>query len=332
MLIPDDQSGVQSENGPKPLQNPLTPLLAQQGYAVIDGALATELERRGADLRDRLWSAKLLIEAPQLIKRVHLDYLEAGADVLITSSYQATLAGFMERGLGRDAACGLIRLSVELALKAREEYWAVVENRGGRNRPLVAASVGPYGAYLADGSEYRGDYGQTEHELIEFHRPQVEILAASQADLLAFETIPSLIEGRALIRLLSKFPDKTAWIAFSCSDGHHVSSGDSFDACAALAETSAQIVAVGANCTAPRHIQSLICDARAVTAKPVIVYPNSGEGWDSASGAWIAEGDRCSIASFAQVWNSAGARLIGGCCRTTPEDIAALRAAMTSVL
>ena len=308
--------------------DPLAHILSAQGFAVLDGALATELERRGADLQDAMWSAKALIEAPDLIRQVHLDYLHAGADIVTTASYQATVKGFMARGLDRVAARKLIGLSAELALDARQEFWADAGNRPGRAWPLVAASVGPYGAYLADGSEYRGDYEITEAQLMNFHRPRVEALAATQADLFAFETIPSLKEGRALIRLLSEFAAKTAWIAFSCRDGNRVSSGDSFAECAALAEKSDQIAAVGVNCTAPRYIRQLIGNARAVTRKPIIAYPNSGEGWDSSARAWLPGEDRCSIATSAREWYDAGAQVIGGCCRTTPADIAEVRAAM----
>ncbi|MBI2332479.1 MAG: homocysteine S-methyltransferase, partial [Chloroflexi bacterium] len=187
--------------------NPIETLLNNQRVAIIDGAMATELERRGCDLNDALWSAKVLLEQPELIRAVHLDYFNAGADFAITASYQATVEGFAQRGLSREQAFDLIKKSVQLAQEARDEFWSKEENRVGRVRPLVAGSVGPYGAYLADGSEYRGDYNLTEDELIAFHRPRVEALIASGADLLACETIPCLIEARALIRLLAEFPN-----------------------------------------------------------------------------------------------------------------------------
>lgn len=175
--------------------NPIETLLQHQPVAIVDGALATELERRGSDLNDDLWSARVLMEQPELIRAVHLDYFHAGADFAITASYQATVEGFARRGLSRDEALALMQRSVQLAQDARDEFWADEKNRVGRLRPLVAGSVGPYGAFLADGSEYRGDYKLTKQELIDFHRPRVEALIAAGADLLACETIPCLIEA-----------------------------------------------------------------------------------------------------------------------------------------
>lgn len=311
--------------------NPLEPHLEQQGYVVLDGALATELERRGADLNDPLWSAKLLIEAPELIKQVHADYLRAAADVITTASYQATLEGFQARGMSAEAAADLIRLSVTLAVEARDEFWSECQDRKDRLRPLVAASVGPYGAFLADGSEYSGDYRLTHDELVEFHRSRLDILSRTPADLIAFETIPSFLEGQALVDLLRDYPGLTAWIAFSCRDGRHVSHGERLMKCAALAESSGQVVAVGINCTAPRYIESLVREARSATRKPIVVYPNSGEGWDAVRGEWIPGVDDMRIGGPATTWYEAGARLIGGCCRTTPDDIAEIRSAMRSV-
>ncbi len=313
---------------PQRSSNPLAPFLAEQGYVVIDGALATELERQGADLDDDLWSAKLLIEDPDLVKRVHTAYLSAGADVIATVSYQATIEGFAARGLSRESAADLLRLSVTLATEARDDFWARSENRTGRMRPLVAASIGPYGAYLADGSEYSGDYGLTQRELADFHRPRLEVLAATEADLFAFETVPSLVEGRAIVDLLPDFPGANAWIAFSCRDGRYVNHGERLAECAAMAESSGQVVAVGVNCTAPGYVESLIAEAASATTKPIVVYPNSGDGWDANAGRWIEASNVMRIGSVAPNWRRAGARIIGGCCRTTPDDIAEIRVAM----
>ncbi|MFN2200253.1 MAG: homocysteine S-methyltransferase [Caldilineaceae bacterium] len=318
--------------GVSPDANPLAPFLNEQGYLILDGALATELERKGADLRDALWSAKLLIEDPGLIKQVHQSYLYAGADVISTASYQATVQGFLARGLTSKEAERLLRLSVKLAVEARDAFWADAANRIERLRPLVAASIGPYGAYLANGAEYTGDYGLSEAELVEFHRTRVEILADTQADLFAFETIPSLAEARAIVALLRDFPDKRAWIAFSCRDGRHVCHGERLSVCTAVADASPQIMATGINCTAPEYIDSLIAEAALGTAKPIVVYPNSGEGWDSAAGEWTGGTELREIAAHAVAWHGAGANLIGGCCRTTPDDIAALRLVMRAAL
>lgn len=303
--------------------------LAVQDILVLDGALATELERRGADLKDPLWSAKLLIERPELIREVHLDYFRAGADVATTASYQATFEGFARRGFSHDEAAALMRRSVALAIEARDAFWAEPANRAGRRRPLVAASVGPYGAMLADGSEYRGYPGVTREQLAAFHRPRLEVLAAAGADLLACETIPCLDEALAIASLLPALqPALPAWISFSCRDGEHVSQGERFADCAAALDGLPGVAAVGLNCTAPEHVPALVAAAQARTRLPIVVYPNSGEQWDAVAKCWHGERDAADFAAQAQRWRRGGARLIGGCCRTGPDEIRALRAAL----
>ena len=301
--------------------NPITSILNRHPALVIDGALATELERRGCDLKDDLWSAKILLEQPESIKQVHLDYFKAGADCAITASYQATVEGFVKRGLNESEALALIKKSVNLAIEARDEFWAAAPNRLGRSKPFVAASVGPYGAFLADGSEYRGNYGLTEEELIDFHRPRMKALIEAGADLLACETIPSLIEAQALAKLFEEFPNVNAWISFTARDETHNSEGQVFADCVRQLENHPQIAALGINCTSPEYITSLIRDAKRETNKPILVYPNSGETYDAASNNWNGNPILASFGDQARDWYEAGARLIGGCCRTTPEDI-----------
>lgn len=293
---------------------------------VLDGALATELERRGCDLDDPLWSARVLIEAPDQIRTVHADYLAAGADVAITASYQASLEGFARRGLDRDAAIGLMQRSVTLAAEARDAFWARPENRSGRPRPLVAASIGPYGAMLADGSEYRGDYKLDEEALIAFHRPRMAAVVAAGADLLACETIPCLAEARALARLVREFTGTWCWFSFSARDGAHLCHGEPLAEAAALLDAHPQVAAVGVNCTAPRFVAALVRAARRRTAKPIVVYPNSGEGYDAERRTWCPAPVDAPFAEQARAWFRAGALIIGGCCRTTPADIRALSA------
>ena len=298
--------------------------LSLQPTIVIDGALATELEHRGYDLKDDLWSAKILLEQPDAIRQLHYDYLKAGADCAITASYQATLEGFMKRGLDAQNARALIQKSVHLAIEARDEFWADKSNRAGRIKPLVAASVGPYGAYLADGSEYRGGYGLSEEQLMDFHRPRMKALIEAGADVLACETIPTPIEAQALVRLLGEFQSIHAWISFSCRDEAHVNEGEPLAECIRQVEASPFVAAVGVNCTSPRFIPSLIREAKKATSKPVLVYPNSGETYDATKSDWDGHPVYESFAQEARVWYEAGARLIGGCCRTTPEDIRAI--------
>lgn len=301
--------------------NPIIPILNNFPALVIDGALATELERRGCDLKDELWSARVLLEQPEIIKRVHLDYFKAGADCAITASYQATIEGLAKRGLQEREAIGLIKKSVQLARDARDEFWADESNRTGRSKPFVAASVGPYGAFLADGSEYRGNYGLTEKELMEFHQARMKALIEAGADLLACETIPSLIEAQALAKLLKEFPNISAWFSFTARDETHISEGQEFAECVQQLADHPQIAAIGINCTSPKFIPSLIHEATQVTKKPVLVYPNSGETYDAAKNDWDGNPVLDSFGEQAREWYKAGARLIGGCCRTTPEDI-----------
>lgn len=307
--------------------NPLETFLRESGFVVLDGALATELARRGANIDDPLWSARVLLDEPQRIEELHFDYFAAGADVAITASYQASFEGFAARGLDRAAATRLLRRSVELAQAARERFVASDAARG-RPRPLVAASVGPWGATLHDGSEYRGDYGLTVRELMEWHAPRLEVLAASGADLLACETIPCLDEVEALVRLLEQYP-MPAWISVSARDGEHISHGESMRDVAAMADSSPHVVATGVNCTPPRFIDSLLGEAGAVTAKPLLCYPNSGERWDAAAGSWRPGACDTDFGEAAQRWYARGARLIGGCCRTGPADVRAIRAALS---
>ena len=304
------------------MHDPIHNFLAQRPLMILDGALATELERRGADLKDPLWSAKCLIERPDLIREVHLDYFRAGADVATTATYQATFEGFARRGIEPAQAARLMREAVSLALAARDEFWAVEANRGDRLRPLVAASIGPYGAMLADGSEYRGRYALDDRALADFHRPRLCALAHIGADLLACETIPGLREARVLANLLGEFPHACAWIAFSCKDGEHNNEGEDIGECVAELERFPQVVAVGVNCTAPQYITPLLRRMRGRTGRPLLIYPNSGEIYDASSKQWSADGGaQQSLGHRAQEWQREGARLIGGCCRTSPSDI-----------
>jgi len=301
--------------------NPIASILDLYPVLVIDGALATELERRGCSLKDALWSAKILLEQSEIIKQVHYDYFKAGADCAITASYQATIEGFAKRGLSEKEAIALIQKSVRLAIEARDEFWADESNRAGRSKPFVAASVGPYGAFLADGSEYRGNYGLSEKELMDFHRPRMKALIEAGADILACETIPCLIEAQAIAKLLKEFPNITAWISFTARDEKHISEGQVFADCVKDLENNTQIAAIGINCTSPKYISSLIHEAKNVTKKPILVYPNSGETYDAAKNDWNGDPVLHSFGEEAREWYHAGARLIGGCCRSTPEDI-----------
>jgi homocysteine S-methyltransferase len=292
---------------------PLEPILAQRGLILLDGGLATELEARGHDLGDDLWSARLLAEDPEEIRAVHRAYREAGADCVITATYQATIAGFGRQGKTEEEAASLLRLSVDLA----------------RGPGLIAASIGPFGAALADGSEYTGDYpGISEQALYDFHASRFRILAESGADLLACETIPSIRETRARARLLDENPGVWAWFSFSCRSATEISDGTPIGECVALLADRERVSAVGVNCTPPRHIEQLIAELSAASKVPIIVYPNSGERYDQASRTWTGTRDPTDFAQAARRWQDAGARVLGGCCRTGPEHIRRMREAL----
>jgi homocysteine S-methyltransferase len=285
------------------------------GAGVLDGGLATRLEARGNDLSSDLWSARLLMDAPEEITAAHADFYAAGAQVAISASYQASFAGFASLGLDRHRAAQLMRRGVALAARAREE------TPGGGPR-WVAASVGPYGAVLADGSEYRGDYGLTVAQLREWHRPRLAVLADAGADLLAIETIPCAAEAEAVLAEIdgSGMP---AWLSLSCSRGR-TRAGEPAAEVFAMAADVAEIVAVGVNCCDAEQAAELVSAAVTASGRPGVVYPNSGEGWDADDRRWTGPGTfRPELVAG---WTAAGAALVGGCCRVGPEAIAAVRA------
>ncbi|WP_232073826.1 homocysteine S-methyltransferase [Mycobacterium stomatepiae] len=286
---------------------------ADESVLISDGGLATELEARGHDLSDPLWSARLLSDAPQEIAAVHAAYFRAGATIATTASYQASFEGFAAHGFDRERAVELLRRSVELARAARDE--------AGAGDLLVAASVGPYGAALADGSEYRGRYGLSVAALKRWHRPRLETLAAAGADVLACETVPDADEAEALVDLVGA-AGVPAWLSYTI-DGSRTRAGQPLAEAFAVAAGVDEIVAVGVNCCAPDDVLPAI-EVASTIGKPVIVYPNSGERWDGSKRQWIGR-SRFST-ELARQWIAAGARIVGGCCRVGPADIAALAA------
>ncbi|KAG2433231.1 hypothetical protein HXX76_008301 [Chlamydomonas incerta] len=387
------------------MHTPLEPLLAEHGVVILDGAQGTELERRGINIGgSKLWSAQLLMDDPDTVRAIHLDYLRAGSDVITTFTYQASLPGFAAAGVDAARAGQLLNLAVDLAEAARaqflreqvqeeqeqgqrqrqeqgqeqgeeqgQEQVASSSARGGedssssratRRRPLIAYSCGSYGAYLADGSEFRGDYADSvpADELMGFHRTRLEpVRSRPEIDLIAFETVPCLREAEAIVELLRRERyGKPAWISFSCKDDAHTCHGEVFGAqCVPLLAAAAAeglVAAMGVNCTPPRHVPALLAAARkqllqleqeaAAPQAPqapspqrprprllLLCYPNSGEQWDGTGRCWhsapddIAEPGRFAAAAADWVGSAAmGAALVGGCCRTGPAHIAALRA------
>ncbi|MDN3059673.1 homocysteine S-methyltransferase [Streptomyces sp. SRF1] len=316
----------------------------RHGPLVLDGGLSNQLEAQGCDLSDELWSARLLADDPGQIEAAHTAYARAGARVLITSSYQATYEGFGRRGVGREEATALLRRSVELARRAAERAVAdrsaaerlatdrlatdraVAERAGADDRgaePVwVAASVGPYGAMLADGSEYRGRYGLSVAELERFHRPRIEALAAAGPDVLALETVPDADEAVAMLRAVEGC-GVPVWLSYSIA-GEATRAGQPLRDAFAVAAGVDQVIAVGVNCCEPGDADRAVEIAADTTDKPVVVYPNSGEEWDATVRSW--RGRATFDPGRVTAWHDAGARLIGGCCRVGPERIAELAA------
>ena len=279
---------------------------------IVDGGLATGLEELGHSLDSRLWSAGVFLENPRAVEELHLAYIEAGAEILITASYQMSFDGLADAGLDHAAATEAMQRTVEVARRARE--------RSGKSA-RIAASVGPYGATLADGSEYRGQYGLSVQELVEFHRERFEVLLASDADLLAIETIPSFEEAEALVELLYGTEQARAWVSFSCRDGAQISDGRKLSDAAALLDGCDGVVAIGVNCTAPQYVASLMDEIRRASGKPIIVYPNSGESWDAPRRRWSGRSAGTEFCRLAESWAGKGAWAIGGCCRVGPQII-----------
>lgn len=289
---------------------------------VLDGGMATELEWRGCNIYGPLWSGQVLDSSPGTIQQVHLDYLRAGADCISTVSYQVSAIGYAELGRPREDAARALRRSVEIAQAAREHY-----ARESDRTVVIAASLGPYGAALHNGAEFHGRYDVGFETLVAFHAERLAIVAETNTDLVALETVPSYEEARAILAALAQAPSLRAWLSFTCRDEAHVAHGEPLAECAALANVSDQVVAVGINCTHPRLIASLIREAKAAIDKPIFVYPNSGETWDATARRWRGSSDVAEYAAMAAEWFEAGAHGVGGCCRTTPAHIRAVRQA-----
>jgi homocysteine S-methyltransferase len=284
---------------------------------VLDGGLATELEARGHDLNDALWSARLLADRPDEITAAHEAFFRAGAMVATTASYQASFSGFAAHGIGHEEAAELMRRSVVLARRAA----------AGAPQRYVAASVGPYGAVLADGSEYRGRYGLTARQLRDFHRPRMEVLAEAEPDFFALETIPDVDEAAAEVELAAEF-GIPAWLSYTIR-GERTCAGQPLEEAFAVAAGQESVIAVGVNCSSPADATRAVSVAREVSGKPVVLYPNSGEGWDPVRQEWT--GPAGFSADLVPRWCADGARLIGGCCRVSPADIGRVAAAARAV-
>lgn len=298
----------------------LVDALVESGQPLlIDGGLGSELAARGYDVSSALWSAPLILQQPEAVLEVHRAYLDAGARCITTASYQASVPGLQRAGLKGDEIRAVFDRSVELACSARDDFLrahpdCVFE-------PLVAASVGPYGAYLADGSEYRGNYGLPDEALQEFHQQRLQWLEHSRADLIACETIPDLQEARVLAQLLASI-SKPSWVSFCCRDASTLHDGNPVSEAAACFNALPGVFAVGVNCCPGEQVEGLIKELRAATdGKLIVVYPNSGAQYDAALKRWHGHESMSQWSRQAAAWYDAGARIIGGCCRIGPDHI-----------
>ena len=306
--------------------NTISDIISRNGIMVIDGSMSTALEHLGADLNSKLWTARALAESPELVRQVHLDYFRAGADCGITCSYQATIPGLTANGYTREEAEKLIARSVEIFIKARQQWWEEEGEKAGRAWPLCLAGIGPYGAYLADGSEYRGKYGVGDDVLDSFHRRRMEILHQAGADILLIETQPSLHEALLAAGIAEEL-GADYWISFSCADEKHICEGDPIRKCAEVfAEGHPHLKMIGVNCTKPVYISGLIKELRAGLQAAgstllIGVYPNSGEEYDPVTKSWHGTGDAKNFGEYALDYMRAGADAVGGCCTTVASHV-----------
>ena len=305
--------------------NKIKKILSEYPFLVLDGGFATELEKKGYNLNDRLWSAKIIAEAPGAIKDVHLSYLNAGADCIITSSYQATVPGFMAAGYSRKDSIDLIGRSVTIANDAIRQFLDTAPDMVNRPEPFIAASAGCYGAYLADGSEYRGDYHLDIKGYKNFHRERADILVGAGARIIAFETFPCMEEAAAVAELMEEYRDILYWIVFTVKDAVSTSHGDNFADCVKLLQGRKNLLAAGVNCSAPQFISPILDSLDPELKKNFTVYPNSGEHYHIDCSCWDDDSTAGDWRKLSEEWYGKGAVLIGGCCRTGPADIAKIK-------
>lgn len=301
------------------MDSPFASRLEADRMVILDGGLGTELERRGHRDLGRLWSSALVEANPSALREVHRDFLLAGADVIATATYQAAVPTLLECGHDRESARRVLRDAVTLAVDERNAH---------SSGALVAASIGPFGAHLADGSEYTGSYRLTDGELYEFQVERWRILAESEADIIACETMPSMADVRACVRLMRETPERWAWISLMCRDETHLADGTELSEVLALLNDAPNLAAIGANCIPPSFAPAIMNTFRAATSLPLMVYPNASNAWKMEMGRPLDELSAAEFAEESAAWRTHGAQIIGGCCKTTPEHVRALAATL----
>lgn len=303
------------------MKNSIENIIKENKIMVIDGSMSTPLENRGVSLNSKLWTAKILAEQPELIKQVHKNYFKAGADCGITCSYQASIPGLMENGYTLEEAENLIRSAVKIFCEARDEWWEEEGREAGRAWPLCLGAAGPYGAYLADGSEYRGNYGITDEQLKDFHKRRVELLHEAGADIILFETVPSLKEAKVEAEIAEE-RGYDYWISFSCLSENIICEGTPIAECATtFAKGYPHLKMIGVNCTKPEYITGLIHKIKENCDIPIGVYPNSGEEYDAVKKVWFGKQSALSFDQYAYNYMKAGASAVGGCCTTVAKHV-----------
>jgi len=305
--------------------NTVEKILSEYPFIILDGGFATELEKKGFVLNGKLWSAKIIAGAPGAIRDVHLSYLNAGADCIITSSYQATIPGFTAAGYSRKDAIDLIGRSVTIANDAIRKFHESSPDMAKRPEPFIAASCGCYGAYLANGSEYRGDYHLDPEGYRNFHRERIDILAGAGAGIIAFETFPCMEEAAAVAELMDEYRDLLYWIVFTVKDAVSTSHGDNFNDCVRMLHGRKNLISAGINCSMPEFISPVLDSLDPALKKNFVVYPNSGEHYHTDCSCWKDDPSAADYRRLSEEWYGKGAVLIGGCCRTGPADIAKIK-------
>ena len=289
---------------------------------VIDGGISNELEALGCDLNHDLWTSRLLDSDEEAIRQVHLNYMRAGAQCVASASYQASIPGLMNHGYSHEEARSLIQKSISLVSEARTTFYEENDNHHEVN---IVGSIGPYGAYLADGSEYKGNYGLTHDQLNDFHEERLQLFIESDADIIAFETIPDYTEAQVIAQL-SQNISKPSWISFSCKDDHHISDGTPLSECGQLFRSHPSVFAIGANCIPPDYVPGVLNTLKEnVGNKKIIIYPNSGGHYDSNGKKWYANDEKFALKNHADEWINLGADILGGCCKIGAEEIGELK-------
>jgi len=300
-------------------------LLEKQDYLILHGALGTELECQGYDVSGKLWSAEYLIRQPDIIEKIHESYILSGSDIVTTSAYQATIPGLMDYGLSKSDAENIIRSTVRIAKSARDKAWAKIDanEKSKRPYPLISGDIGPYAAYLANGSEYTGKYNIDKEAIRSFHKPRIALLLEEGVDLLAVETIPNFIEAQVIAEILSeKYPKVEAYFSFTSQDGKSISDGTPIEEVATYCDKIPQILSMGLNCSLPKIYESGLKLFNKVTKKPLVTYPQSGEIFDKKTKTWFPPTEKLpTLLENTKYWHTLGAKIVGGCCRTHPCDI-----------